>query len=122
QGIINKNEFRQFKIYSKITPDDQFMIKEIIYRRLKHPEWTLPDFILVDGGKPQVSAVSSVCHLPIIGLAKKQETIIIQTGTNWVEINLPKNSPSLHLLQNIRDEAHRFANRYRQKLIKKSLF
>ena len=98
------------------------MIKEIIYRRLKHKEWTLPDFILVDGGKPQVSAASSVCHLPIIGLAKKQETIVIKTNTNWVEINLPKNSPSLHLLQNLRDEAHRFANRYRQSLIKKVTF
>jgi len=63
-----------------------------------------------------------ILNTPIIGLAKKQETIIIKTGNNWVEINLSKNSPSLHLLQNLRDEAHRFANRYRQKLIKKSLF
>jgi excinuclease ABC subunit C len=54
KGIVDKNEYRQFKIYSKVTPDDQFMIKEVIYRRFKHPEWNYPDLILVDGGKPQV--------------------------------------------------------------------
>ncbi|HPT65854.1 MAG TPA: GIY-YIG nuclease family protein [Candidatus Woesebacteria bacterium] len=120
-GNISKDQYRQFKIYSKVTPDDQFMIKEVIYRRLKHQEWTLPDFILVDGGKPQVSAANSICQLPIIGLAKKQETIFIKTPTDWVEINLPKNSSALLLLQNLRNEAHRFANNYRKKLIKKTI-
>lgn len=119
QGRIAKNEYRQFKINSKITPDDEYMIKEVVYRRLKHLEWILPDFILVDGGKPQVSAANQVSPvIPVIGLAKKQETIVIKTLDNWVEINLPKNSPALQLLQQLRDEAHRFANRYRRKLIK----
>lgn len=123
EGSLANNQYRQFKIYSKVTPDDQFMIKEAIYRRLKHPEWTMPDLIVVDGGKPQVSAANSIIKdIPVIGLAKKQETIVIKTDTNWVEINLPKNSPSLQLLQRLRDEAHRFANRYRQNLIKKSTF
>lgn len=121
QGRVAKNEYRQFKIYSKITPDDQFMIKEIIYRRLKHPEWQLPDFILVDGGKPQVSSATSITNIPILGLAKREETIVIKTATNWVEIKLPKNSPSLLLLQQLRDEAHRFANNYRKKLIQKTI-
>jgi excinuclease ABC subunit C len=116
-GNIDKDQYRQFKIYSKVTPDDQFMIKEIIYRRLKHSEWKLPDFILVDGGKPQVSAAMSICKLPIIGLAKKEELIIIKIGDQWQEIKLSKHSPSLHLLQQLRDEAHRFANRYRKILI-----
>ena len=118
QGRIAKDEYRQFKIYSKITPDDQFMIKEVIYRRLKHPEWKMPDFILVDGGKPQVSAANRVSPtIPIIGLAKREETIVIKIGDSWEEIKLPKNSPSLLLLQQLRDEAHRFANNYRKKLI-----
>jgi len=121
-GNIDKDQYRQFKIYSKITPDDQFMIKEVIYRRLKHPEWTFPDLILVDGGKPQVSSANSVVNIPIIGLAKREETIVIKTGDNWTEIKLPKNSPALLLLQNLRNEAHRFANRYRQKLIEKTNF
>jgi len=121
QGRIAKNEYRQFKIYSKVTPDDQFMIKEVIYRRLKHLEWQFPDFILVDGGKPQVSAATSITNIPVIGLAKKQEIIVIKIGDSWEEIKLSKNSPSLQLLQQLRDEAHRFANRYRKKIIQKTI-
>ncbi len=136
-GKINPSEYRQFKINTKITQDDQYMIKEIVYRRLKHLEWGIPDLIVVDGGKPQVGAalealnfsfvdkpLSNIC---IIGLAKKYETIVIKINqqknlsSEWQEINLPKNSPSLRLLQQLRDEAHRFANRYRKKLIKLSL-
>jgi excinuclease ABC subunit C len=121
-GKLDSSEYRQFKIYSKVTPDDQFMIKEIIYRRLKHHEWNYPDLILVDGGKPQVSSANSINNdIPIIGLAKKEETIVIKNGEEWLEINLPKNSPSLQLLQQLRDEAHRFSNRYRKKLIKDKL-
>ncbi len=120
QGTFNKNEYRQFKIYSKVTPDDQFMIKEVIYRRLKHSEWNYPDLILVDGGKPQVSATVSISNCPIIGLAKKEEIIVIKTGDSWEEIKLPKNSPSLQLLQNLRNESHRFANKYRKVLIRKN--
>ncbi|MDD4938147.1 MAG: GIY-YIG nuclease family protein [Candidatus Shapirobacteria bacterium] len=120
---LDSSQYRQFKIYSKITPDDQFMIKEIIYRRLKHKEWQLPSLILVDGGKPQVSSANIVNkNIPIIGLAKKQEIIVIKSNDKWVEINLPKNSPSLQLLQQLRDEAHRFSNRYRKKLTQKSIF
>jgi len=121
KGIIDKDEYRQFKIYSKITPDDQFMIKEIVYRRLKHEEWIFPNLILVDGGKAQVTAASSITNIPVIGLAKKEEIIVIKTSDSWKEIRLPKNSPALLFLQNLRNEAHRFANRYRQSLIKKSL-
>jgi excinuclease ABC subunit C len=125
-GKIDTSQYRQFKINTKITPDDQFMIKEIIYRRLKHSEWSYPNILMVDGGKPQVSAAHQALELSInpqvnqiciIGLAKKLETIIIKTVDDWVEINLPKNSPALQLLQQIRDEAHRFSNRYRKKLI-----
>lgn len=121
QGRINKNEYRQFKIYSKITPDDQFMIKEVVYRRFKHSEWQFPDFILVDGGKPQVSSANVVSQVPVIGLAKKEEIIVIKIGDDWKEIKLPKNSPALQLLQQLRDEAHRFANNYRKKLMTKAL-
>lgn len=130
-GHIDHSQYRKFKIYSKSTPDDQLMIKEIVYRRLKHPHWGIPDLILVDGGKPQVSAALSVMpkdqNILLIGLAKKQETIVIKTDikaglpAEWQEINLPQNSPSLRLLQRLRDEAHRFANRYRIDLMKKSL-
>lgn len=125
-GKIDSSLYRQFKINSKVTPDDQFMIKEVVYRRLKHPEWPYPDLLVVDGGKPQVSAAHQAMaargeNLPIIGLAKKQETIVIKNVDSWEEINLPKNSPALQLLQQLRDEAHRFSNRYRKKIIKNNL-
>jgi excinuclease ABC subunit C len=98
----------------------------VVWRRLKHPEWHLPQIILVDGGKPQVSAASMILNqykekISLIGLAKREETIVIKTADHWTEINLPKNSPSLLLLQHLRDEAHRFANKYRKELIKRSL-
>jgi len=123
-GRIDKSQYKKFKIKTKFTPDDQFMIREVVYRRLKHPEWGTPDLIVVDGGKPQVSAVSRINDLPstihLIGLAKKFETIILKNNQGWAEINLPQNSSALNLLKSLRDEAHRFANRYRQELMSKS--
>lgn len=132
-GDIDKNEYKKFKIRSKATPDDQFMMKEVVYRRLRHSEWGIPDLIVVDGGKPQVSAVNNVIaparlrreqakqSILIIGLAKRIETIVIKNANSWVEINLPPNSQALLLLERLRNEAHRFANKYRQELISKSL-
>lgn len=131
-GRIDNSQYRKFKILYKASPDDQLMIKEIIYRRLKHPEWGIPDLIVVDGGKPQVTAAeaaSTIYNLQskicIIGLAKKLETIVINNKAGppaeWREINLPAHSNALRLLQRLRDEAHRFANRYRKELISKNL-
>ena len=131
QGRLDHSQYRQFKIKTLSTADDPQMMAEEISRRLKHDAWPLPDLILVDGGKPQAKAASAAVlserssakdlPIPLIGLAKKEETIIIKTNKRWQKINLPKNSHSLLLLQNLRNEAHRFANRYRKKLIKKSL-
>jgi len=120
-GCIDNSAYRKFKIKSKALPDDQFMMKEVVYRRLRHPEWGTPDLIVVDGGKPQVSAISAITKIPLIGLAKKIETIVIKNGDKWVEINLPPKSQALLLLMKLRDEAHRFANKYRRELISKSL-
>jgi excinuclease ABC subunit C len=130
EGTFSKGDYRKFKIYSKVTPDDQFMIKEVVWRRLKHPQWGIPDLIVVDGGKPQISAATEAINLHpefnsgsvnLIGLAKKFETIVIKTPDKWVEINLPPHSHALHILQLIRNEAHRFANAYRKELMKKRL-
>ncbi len=137
---LDKSEYKKFRIKSRdvlqnvstdVYPDsanDSFMMKEVLYRRFKHPEWGTPDLIVVDGGKPQVSAVSSLLtsdklksKICIIGLAKKQETIVIKNGNLWIEINLPPKSQALLLLEKLRDEAHRFANKYRRELISKSL-
>jgi len=115
-GKLDHSQYRQFKINTKYTQDDQFMIREVVYRRLQHHEWGTPDLIIVDGGKPQVSSVSVITNIAI-GLAKKYETIIIKNNEKFIEVNLPNNSSALNLLKNLRNEAHRFANRYRKKLM-----
>lgn len=132
EGLDN-SQYRKFKIRAQQVPNDQLMIKEVVFRRLNHPEWNFPDIIVVDGGKPQVSAVAALVgthhgaftetatSIPLIGLAKRLETIVIKTRADWVEVNLPKNSNALRLLQRLRDEAHRFANKYRKELISKTL-
>ncbi len=120
-GHIDKSQYRKFKIRSKHIADDQFMLREVVSRRLDHPEWPTPDLIVVDGGKPQVSSVATITDVPLIGLAKKYETIVLKNQDQWVEFNLPENSSALLLLENLRNEAHRFANAYRKKLISNSL-
>jgi excinuclease ABC subunit C len=131
-GQIAKDQYRKFRIRLKTTsPDDQFMLKEVVWRRARHLDWPKPDLIVLDGGKPQVSAINSLKHLPesaaffndlsIIGLAKKHETIVIKQTKTWVEVNLPANSSALKLLQQLRNEAHRFANKYRKELMKNSI-
>ena len=85
----------------------------------------LPDLIIVDGGKGQLSAACrelqrlGLHDLPIIGLAKEREEIY-RPG-RALPLQLPMDSPALRLLQRIRDEAHRFANAYHQLLMKKRI-
>lgn len=118
-GEKNSSEYRKFKIrYVQKIPDDFAMMEEVLQRRIQHPEWPLPDLIIVDGGKGHVSSAMKVLkgrnlNIPIIGLAKKEETIIT---SNFDEIKLSKDSDALKLIMRIRDEAHRFAITYHKKL------
>ena len=123
-GQAEKSLYRRFRIKLSQGPNDTEMIAEVIQRRLKHPEWELPDLFIVDGGKGQVSAVLKTLadkgfSIPTIGLAKREEIIITP---DFREIKLPKNSKALHLLMRIRDEAHRFALSYHQKLRRRLTF
>ncbi len=124
-GDFDKKWYRKFKInLETVGSNDVSMMKEVIGRRLKHSEWPMPDLILVDGGRGQVCAANyelrtTNYELPAFGLAKKREWVYSSDGEI---IKLPKSSKSLRLLQKIRDEAHRFALSYHQKLRKKSLF
>lgn len=125
-GDPNKNEYKRFKIKNETMgkPNDFAAIAEIISRRLKHTDWTLPDLIIVDGGKGQVSFANKAMNelginIPIIGLAKREETIIT---SNLKEINLPRNNQALYLIMRVRDEAHRFAINYHKKLRSKNIF
>jgi len=126
-GEPDKSFYRRFKIKITQKKDDISMMREVIFRRLKHPEWNLPDLILVDGGKGQIKAcMDSLKNLgleiPVIGLAKRWETVMIPRGEKGIikfkEIKLPINSPALNLLKRIRDESHRFARNYHLKLRK----
>jgi excinuclease ABC subunit C len=115
-GKAKKSDYRKFKINSVNGPNDFESIKEVIYRRYKRvleEKLPLPDLIIVDGGKGQLSSALksledlNLSKMSIIGLAKRLEEIFIP-GINDAQM-LPKTSSSLKLLQNIRDEAHRFA-------------
>lgn len=122
-GLPSKQDYRRFKIKTVEGPNDFAMMQEVVerhYRRIIQEKGKLPDLILIDGGKGQLSAAFEILsslgltELPIIGLAKKEEEIFLPGKSEPVII--PKNSPALHLLQRIRDEAHRFALSYHRKL------
>jgi len=121
EGIASKDHYRRFRIKISGKPNDVAMISEILRRRLKHQEWDYPQLIIVDGGKPQVSACVNVLKqlnikIAVIGLAKRLEQIVLAENGRWDIKQLPPNSPALDLLKRIRDEAHRFALSYHRKL------
>ncbi len=119
----NKSNYRRFKIKTVKKIDDFAMIKEVVtrrYRRLLDEKSQLPDLILIDGGKGQLS--SAISALEELGL-KNQAIIALAKRLNEVFIpgypehqNIPKHSAGLKLLQKIRDESHRFALTYHRNL------
>ena len=128
-GYPSKNNYRRYKIKSFIGNDDYKAIKEVINRRYfginKKIEF-FPDLIIIDGGIGQVQAAmkvfltNNVSPMPsLIGLAKNKETIVFPKKDKT--INLKNNDISLHLLQRIRNEAHRFANTYSSQLRRKAI-
>lgn len=126
-GYPDKNLYRRFRIRLKNTPDDFTMLKEIMSRRLKHTDWILPDLLVVDGGKPQIAATRKILsevkpEIPIIGLAKRFEELVIPSGGQYIKVELPEGSPALNLVKRLRDEAHRFAHRYHSLLRIRNLF
>ncbi len=129
-GDKNSKEYRRFKIRTKDTPDDFHMMREMLTRRLKNDDWPIPSLLVIDGGKGQVgSALKALANtrktFPVIGLAKKEETIIVPInnalGKDFVEIKLSNSTPGVNLLRRIRDEAHRFAITYHKLLRKKAM-
>lgn len=130
-GRITKTKYKKFKIKLKTTPDDFSMLAEVLTRRLKkgmrqESSWELPDLLLIDGGKGQVSAILSVLQtlgidIPVVGLAKKEEKLIYYDGVSFVEVVLDRRDEGLKLAQRLRDEAHRFARVYHHKLRIKSI-
>ena len=124
-GKPNKKMYKHFKMETP-GPNDFAMMEELLRRRLKmvdrDPE---PDLIVIDGGKGQLGMACGVLeelnltHIPIIGLAKEFEEIYIPNSRR--PIIIPKNNKALHLLQQVRDESHRFAITYHRKLRSKDI-
>ena len=126
-GWPDKKYYRKFRIKTVQGVDDYAMIREVLRRRFSgknRQELPMPDLVMIDGGKGHLSSARKELRLlgmgeiSVISLAKRMETIYAP-GLNAV--NLARNSALLHLLQRIRDEAHRFAVSYHHKLKERCL-
>lgn len=119
-GSISKKDYRKYKIVSaEGKPDDFKSMQEVVYRRYKDYE-DLPSLVVIDGGKGQLSSALEVIRglglhdLPVVGLAERNEEIFLPHQSK--SIMLDRDSEALHLIQRIRDEAHRFAITFHRKL------
>jgi excinuclease ABC subunit C len=127
-GRPDKDQYRRFQIKSFVGNDDFRAMEEVVgrrYRRLRSEGRPFPDLVVIDGGQGQVGAalkaflVLELTPPPLIGLAKKRETVLFPDGRP--PLNLPLAHPGLRLLQRLRDEAHRFANTYNADLRSKKI-
>ncbi|MFW9800735.1 MAG: excinuclease ABC subunit UvrC [Candidatus Thorarchaeota archaeon] len=125
-GAPDNKKYRMFRVRVKETPDDYAMMQEVVYRRylgVLEKGHLLPDLILVDGGKGQLNSALKALrdlgleYLNVAALAKREELLYTREFSDGLELEL--DSAALHLLQNIRDEAHRFAQKYHHKLREK---
>lgn len=117
KGKPSKKDYRKFNIKTVVGPDDFASMNEVVGRRYSHikaSEEPFPDLILIDGGKGQLNAACDALRslglygtIPIVGIAKRLEELYFPEDP--VPIHISKKSPSLKLLQHVRDEAHRFA-------------
>ena len=121
-GMPKKSDYRRFKIKStEGKPDDFLSMREVTQRRYGDlPEEDLPDLIVIDGGKGQLSSALEIIRgaghadVPVVGLAKQFE-LVFKEGESEPVV-LPRHSQALYLIERIRDEAHRFAITYHRKL------
>ena len=123
-GGTVKSDYRRFNIEGIIGGDDYAAMSQALNRRftrLAKGEAKIPDILLIDGGKGQLTQARELLEefqlpeIQLLGIAKGisrragQETLFLLTGGRFKEIALVSDSPALHLLQQVRDEAHRFA-------------
>lgn len=128
-GKMNRNEYRKFKIRSVEGADDFASMHEAVlrrYRRVRDEEKSLPDLILIDGGKGQLSAAAEAMReldleaVPMIGVVKpplrhNEVAYLLVKGREDEPVYLDSHSPILRLIQMIRDETHRYAVTYHRK-------
>lgn len=127
-GRPDKSAYRRFKLKTVLDNDDFASMREIIGRRFRRRDqdgWEAPDLVIIDGGKGQLGAALEaidaleVPRPPIFGLAKREETIHLPAqgeGPSPPPLQLPADSPALYMIQQIRDEAHRFALTFQREL------
>jgi excinuclease ABC subunit C len=129
KGKPKKSEYRKFRIKTVAGVDDYAMMREIVrrrYTRLIAERVRLPNLVLIDGGKGHLSAALEeleklgLTKLPVIGIAKEFEHIFLKGRKDTIV--LPKESKALHLLERVRDEAHRFAISYHKRLRSKKMY
>jgi excinuclease ABC subunit C len=128
-GRILKKDYRSFNLRNMAGQDDFAAIHQVVmrrYRRVLEEVGSMPDLILIDGGRGQLNAALEalaelgVEETPIVGLAKRDEEIYLPATPE--PLRLKRNDPGLQLLQRIRDEAHRFAvDRHRRRRSKRAL-
>jgi excinuclease ABC subunit C len=131
EGRPRTGEYRRFRIKDVSGPNDYASHQEVLRRRFKRArtgeegneeelQWRLPDLVVIDGGKGQLSAAKEVLDelgyhdLAVVGLAKEREEVF--TPAREDPVLLPTTSPALYLMQRLRDEAHRFAITYHRAL------
>ncbi len=128
-GMSDKNEYRRFKIRTIHGANDPAMLREVLTRRLKRTDWPLPQIMLIDGGRPQLSAALAtqrsssrpeVKRIVVIAMAKREEELYLPAQHTPLKL---KEMPTalLYLLQQIRNEAHRFAITFYRKRHRKSI-
>lgn len=127
-GKPNKKQYRRFKLETP-GPNDYGMMRELLTRRFEslvgEEDYKKPDLVLIDGGKGQLHIAVEVLNelglddIPVIGLAKEFEEVFVPQSNK--PIIIPHNKESLHILQRVRDEAHRFGVTYHRKLRSRKL-
>jgi excinuclease ABC subunit C len=121
-GRARRGEYRKFKVKSVVGTDDFASMREVVgryFRRRVDEQKALPDLVVIDGGKGQLGAAAEALRelqldtIQLISLAKREEEIYVLGRAD--PVRLPRRSPGLRMLQQARDEAHRFAVTYNRK-------
>jgi excinuclease ABC subunit C len=123
-GQPSRRDYKRFRIHTVPGADDYAMQREVLTRRLARKDWPLPDLLLIDGGRGQLNIgvlaakEAGLPDLPLASLAKEEELVFRPRRAE--PIRLPDGSRGKHLLQQVRDETHRFALAYHRSLRGKS--
>lgn len=124
-GLPQSSQYRHFKIKHLKTPNDPKMLSQVLSRRVKHTNWPIPNLIVIDGGRGQLNAALKVIPwtIPVISIVKGPDRLLIPGRSKIIlnQVSLNRYSQALKLIQHLRDESHRFAQRLHKNLRQKKL-